>query len=664
MRLKRLLCIYLSAAIGLTNAALFSACQTAQAETAMTEISSAEDLLNINKDPAGNYKLTEDIDLTELTKQGGTLDTGHGWSALADSDAGFTGTFDGNGHQIKGLHVYGDAGQYIGLFGYIKGGSVTNLGLVDCSFENITRSSGSGFRLGAIAGRCNTGTIENCYVTGSITAARPASKTKTDGTEKKAPMYVGGITGGGKVHLSNCYGDVNITVSSEDPADGEISYVGGIIGYGYHSSGYDTNSCYSTGTVHSLDSTLAYAVNGIAGTTSCYYLKTASNGNTDLSAAALTEDQMKDRASYEGFDFENAWNIDTLSEYPYPQLRKNFQFPIKSFRLIHTPDTLTYPSGSPLDLTGGEAELVYQNGTTIQTPLLPAMISGYDPEKIGEQTITVFCGGKSEMFQVTVTSVAIAELTLSTSSELITKGESAQITAAWKPENATETALAWTSSNPSAITVDDTGFITAVDAGSATITAAAQNGVTGTIEIRTGIPCTKVSLNSIDLTMNKGAKKQLIAKLSPADTTSTLKSFTSSDTKIATVTEEGLVTAVGAGTVKITAETSDGITAVCTIKVVLPIGKGTISSVKNTATRKLKATAKKLTYADGYQFRYSKNSNMTSAATKTTTAVTITSGTLTKGKKYYVQVRGYYLNVAGSKVYGSWSAKKAVTIKK
>ena len=48
--------------------------------------------------------LTEDIDLTEYTKEGGIFDTGNGWTPINN----FTGTFDRNEHRIIGMHIYGD----------------------------------------------------------------------------------------------------------------------------------------------------------------------------------------------------------------------------------------------------------------------------------------------------------------------------------------------------------------------------------------------------------------------------------------------------------------------------------------------------------------------------------------------------------------------------
>lgn len=68
--------------------------------------------------------------------------------------------------------------------------------------------------------------------------------------------------------------------------------------------------------------------------------------------------------------------------------------------------------------------------------------------------------------------------------------------------------------------------------------------------------------------------------------------------------------------------------------------------------------------ANGYQIRYSKKSNMKSAKMVSTTATNRTIKKLSKRKKYYVQVRAYTLDSAGEKVFGKWSKKAKIRIKK
>ena len=79
----------------------------------------------------------------------------------------------------------------------------------------------------------------------------------------------------------------------------------------------------------------------------------------------------------------------------------------------------------------------------------------------------------------------------------------------------------------------------------------------------------RVSLNRTSAAIYKGNKLQLKATVKPTDTTKKNVIWTSSNTRVATVSSNGLVTAKAAGTAKITARTTDGtkLTASCQITV-------------------------------------------------------------------------------------------------
>lgn len=96
-------------------------------------------------------------------------------------------------------------------------------------------------------------------------------------------------------------------------------------------------------------------------------------------------------------------------------------------------------------------------------------------------------------------------------------------------------------------------------------------------------------------------------------------------------------------------------------KVAVP-KKTSVSKLQNKRGKKMVVTIKKVSGAAGYQIRYSTKSNMKSAKTVTAASATATISKLTKGKKYYVQVRAYKKDSTGAKVTGSWSAKKTITI--
>ncbi|MCI8327830.1 MAG: hypothetical protein HFI37_08685 [Lachnospiraceae bacterium] len=97
----------------------------------------------------------------------------------------------------------------------------------------------------------------------------------------------------------------------------------------------------------------------------------------------------------------------------------------------------------------------------------------------------------------------------------------------------------------------------------------------------------------------------------------------------------------------------------------ISVKKTVISKLENVKGLKLKATAKKVSGAKGYQIRYSLKSNMKSAKVTSVKGKTaVTASKLKKGKKYYVQIRAYKIDSANKKVYGGWSKTKSIKIKK
>ncbi|MCD8147007.1 MAG: fibronectin type III domain-containing protein, partial [Clostridiales bacterium] len=99
---------------------------------------------------------------------------------------------------------------------------------------------------------------------------------------------------------------------------------------------------------------------------------------------------------------------------------------------------------------------------------------------------------------------------------------------------------------------------------------------------------------------------------------------------------------------------------------IVRLSRTSISSLKNSSSKKITVKWKKNSKATGYQIQYSTNSSFKNAKTvKVTSASSLskTISSLTKGKKYYVRVRVY--KTTGGETYRSaWSTTKTVTIKK
>lgn len=195
--------------------------------------------------------------------------------------------------------------------------------------------------------------------------------------------------------------------------------------------------------------------------------------------------------------------------------------------------------------------------------------------KAGEAAITVTTedGGKTATCRVTVSDreIKVTEITLAALAIYV--GESKAITATVKPDDATNKALTWKSSDATVATVDATGKVTGKKIGTATITATAQDGsgVSGSCTVTVLSPVKKVTVEPATLTLGQNKSYTLKATVEVFGSgTDTGVTWTSSDTTIATVDATGKVTATDkTGTVTITAtsKADPAKKGTCTIKV-------------------------------------------------------------------------------------------------
>ena len=114
--------------------------------------------------------------------------------------------------------------------------------------------------------------------------------------------------------------------------------------------------------------------------------------------------------------------------------------------------------------------------------------------------------------------------------------------------------LTWSSSDETVATVDETGLVTAVGAGEADVTVSvADANISSTTHVKVVITPTGVEApDSIELVTNGENSKALGAKMTPEDATEVKLAYESSDENVATVDENGVVTAVADGECVIT----------------------------------------------------------------------------------------------------------------
>ena len=144
-------------------------------------------------------------------------------------------------------------------------------------------------------------------------------------------------------------------------------------------------------------------------------------------------------------------------------------------------------------------------------------------------------------------------------------GDSLQLTAAVKPDNATNKGVTWSiSSGSSYATISDSGKLTAKAAGTVKVKATAKDGSGKSAEVTVKIAANTVSVTSVSVsagnaTIYVGDSLQLTATVKPDNATNKAVSWSiSSGSSCATISDSGMLTATAAGTVKVKATAKDG----------------------------------------------------------------------------------------------------------
>jgi len=174
------------------------------------------------------------------------------------------------------------------------------------------------------------------------------------------------------------------------------------------------------------------------------------------------------------------------------------------------------------------------------------------------------CGEK------TAPTIYVKSVSVTPSSISLTEGESSKLTATISPSDATNQSVSWSSSNSSIASVNN-GDVSAIKAGTATITATTVDGgktaSCSVTVIAAKVSVTGVTLSKTSLELTEGESETLSATVSPDNATDKTVSWSSSDNAVATVAD-GKVTAVKPGTATITVTTKDGQkTTTCSVTV-------------------------------------------------------------------------------------------------
>lgn len=199
----------------------------------------------------------------------------------------------------------------------------------------------------------------------------------------------------------------------------------------------------------------------------------------------------------------------------------------------------------------------------------------------GSATITATAkDGKGASSSITLKVEEMAAgVTLEPNSLNLKENETAQLSASVQPTTASQS-IRYSSNNDAVATVSNTGLVTAVKEGTAIITAAANDGsgkyATCTVKVGSTpveVPVTGITVNPSELLLEEKEAKELKATVEPANATNKGVIFSSSNTNVAVVSNDGLVTAVNNGTaiITVTSKENSSIIAKCSVKVGKPV---------------------------------------------------------------------------------------------
>lgn len=174
---------------------------------------------------------------------------------------------------------------------------------------------------------------------------------------------------------------------------------------------------------------------------------------------------------------------------------------------------------------------------------------------------------ESNSFTIYVTSsnILVESVLVNPSSGVINVGETLQLTATVNPSNATNQNIRWDSLNGDILSVNSNGLVTGISEGSGWVRAMSQDGSNKFKDVRmtinpgsSNVPVSSVNISPKTLNLNVGNSGQLNHTITPSNATNQNITYSSSNTGIATVDNNGLVNAISQGNCVTTATTQDG----------------------------------------------------------------------------------------------------------
>ncbi len=510
-------------------------------------VSDLAQLKKIQDDTVNHFKLTKDLDLGDEI-----------WIPISDMSFGravgfFGGVLDGNNKIISNMKC--DSEAYSNGFVPANVGVIKNLNIHNASIK------GSNSCVGTVAGQNFRGQISNCGVYGDLelmtydtdltnTAAGGISGTNSGTIEESffsgtisiarktySTSYAGGISGSGGGSISDCYSHL----SAYGPQN--AYRIGGIAG-----SSKMIDNTYSICNFDGLtdSSWKPYGIAYSATVTDSYYTK----GQSITGDRKLSLSEMQDKSSFAGFDFENVWEI---YEGGTPRLKGD---PVVADSIELTVPVSEYEVGNIIkDIS---VKILPGNVTSTEVKITSSNENVLRPN--GDGTLTAVGAGKVEIIAAYGKASDSKEITVYPATEKICVlfdgkeltetyiyvGSTHKVDGSSSPEGANDQ-FSYSSKNTKVVSVTEDGKISALSCGTANLTVTnSTSAVKGTIVIHV-VERVPDTVNTKDMELVTGQSQKADYDYSPSENI-VKPEFESSEPDVASVTSNGEITALSAGT--------------------------------------------------------------------------------------------------------------------
>lgn len=257
--------------------------------------------------------------------------------------------------------------------------------------------------------------------------------------------------------------------------------------------------------------------------------------------------------------------------------------------VLGTTDTTDRSVTLVAEIEAEDASIYKKTWASSNTSVVTVNASGLVTAK-GPGTATVTCtlsDGTVAECQFTVIS-KVTGLTITKDSSTMYAGNTMTVTVTVKPDNATDSSIAWSSSDPTVAAIAEDGTITAYKKGQTTITCSALDGSGKSSQFLLTVKqqATSVTIDKAAVTVYIGKTETVTAKVLPDTADNKALNWEIDDSDVATVSS-GRITGKAIGTATVRATTRDGSNITKEIKVTVLQQINTITLDKTSETLKV-----------------------------------------------------------------------------